>query len=287
MKKLRQFMSAAVIIGSVLTTATAAESFSVLLQKGIFAEETERNLDAAIKIYQQITAEAATNRPVVAQAQYRLGVCYQKKGSKEQAISTLNELLRQFPAEAALGQKARGLLAELGQTPPSNITIRQLPLTADQVYAVSTDGRLVAYKPKENSNVAIYETATGKTWTAVKGNADQGVWNALISPDGRSIAYQLSNSNFLYVARINGSETKQVCQFGKWSEPWINDWSPDSGQVIVDSSDEKDSSVTALDVKTGTMKEIKRWTPPSLFWNVCLSSNGRYLACRMGLGSEN
>ena len=108
MKKLRQFIWAAVIIGSVLTpSATAAESFSVLLQKGIFAEETEGNLDAAIKIYQQITAEAATDRSVVAQAQYRLGVCYQKKGNKEQAINILNDLLKQFPAEAALGQKAR------------------------------------------------------------------------------------------------------------------------------------------------------------------------------------
>src|ERR1017187_5579036 len=105
MKKLRQFMSAAVIIGSVLTAATAAESFSVLLQKGIFAEETERNLDAAIKIYRQITTEAATNRSVVAQAQYRLGVCYQRKGNKEEAVAALKRLLTAFPNEGPLDEK--------------------------------------------------------------------------------------------------------------------------------------------------------------------------------------
>jgi Tol biopolymer transport system component len=288
MKKLSQLILAAVIVGSALRlSARAAESFSVLLQKGIFAEETEGNLDAAIKIYQQITTEGVTNHSVVAQAQYRLGVCYQKKGSKEQAISALNDLLKQFPAEAALGQKARKLLTELGQRPSSNITIRQLPLTADQVHSVSSDGRLVAFKPKESSNVAIYEMATGKTWTAIKANAGQYVWNALISPDARLIVYQLESSNSVYLAKIDGSDTKQVYPFGKELEGWINDWSPDGGQLIVNFWDEKSSSVATLDLKTGTMKEIKRWTPSPVLWRVCLSPDGRYVACRVGLGSEN
>lgn len=281
MKTLRHLVLAAVIIGSVLTAAPAAESFSVLLQKGIFAEETERNLDAAIKIYQQITTEAATNRPVVAQAQYRLGVCYQKKGSKEQAISTLNELLRQFPAEAALGQKARELLAELGQAPSNNLTIRQLPLAVDRVHSVSPNGRLLAYKPKDTNNVVIYEIPTGKTWTAVKDSVDQ-LEGLIFSPDARLIAYELSSSNAIYVAKTDGSETKQVCQFGKGTENWIYDWSPDGGQVVVGSWEEaKGTSLSTLDVKTGTLKEIKRYPPNTPYpGQVSFSSNGRYLACR-------
>jgi len=290
MKKLRQLMLTTVIIGSLLTTATAAESFSVLLQKGIFAEETERNLDAAIKIYQQITAEAATNLSVVAQAQYRLGVCYQKKGSKDQAISILNDLLRQFPAEAALGQKARELLAELGQTPSSNITIRQLPLTAGQVYSVSPDGRLVAYKPKDNSNVVIYETATGKTWTAIKGTEkDILEYNVIFSPDGRLIAYRLSD-NLFYVARIDGSEAKQVYKINEQMVfTGICGWSPDGGQLFLDHWDleSRSTSVFTVDVKSGTMKEIKRWPPSVGVGDMRLSWSGRYLAYRVGEGSES
>jgi hypothetical protein len=38
------------------------------------AEETERDLNAAIEIYQQMNAEAAVNASVVAQALDRLGV---------------------------------------------------------------------------------------------------------------------------------------------------------------------------------------------------------------------
>lgn len=282
MKKFGPLILAAVMIGSVLTpSAPAAESFSVLLQKGIFAEETEGNLDAAIKIYQQITAEAAANRSVVAQAQYRLGVCYQKKGNKEQAISILNDLLKQFPAEAALGQKARELLAGLGQTPSSSITIRKLPLIAEVIYSVSPDGRLVAYRPKENNNIVIYETATGKTWTAAKGGTGWGFWYAHISPDGRQIAYGKSQ---LYVAKIDGSEAKQVYEGKKGSEGnkdaeiWGIAWSPDGGQLIVNSYEEKISIVCALDIKTGTMKEIKRMTSSLSLEHVFLSWSGRYLA---------
>ncbi|MHB8520360.1 MAG: FitA-like ribbon-helix-helix domain-containing protein [Limisphaerales bacterium] len=97
-------------------------------QKGIFAEETEGNLDAAIKIYEQTGAEAAANRAVVAQAQYRLGVCYQKKGNKEQAIKILNEPVQQFPSDVTVTQKARGTLAELGATPPEAVSVRKIPL---------------------------------------------------------------------------------------------------------------------------------------------------------------
>src|SRR5471032_1901276 len=89
---------AALIAAFLPLAAPAAESPSVLLQKGIYAEETEGNVDAAIKIYEQIAAEAATSRAVVAQAQYRLAVCYQKKGNKEQAIRLLEELVQQFPS---------------------------------------------------------------------------------------------------------------------------------------------------------------------------------------------
>ena len=75
MKNLFQPIIAAVITASVLTSAPAAESVSVLLQKAIYAEETEGNLESAIKLYEQIASDAATNRPMVAQAQYRLAVC--------------------------------------------------------------------------------------------------------------------------------------------------------------------------------------------------------------------
>jgi Tol biopolymer transport system component len=289
MKTLTRWITAAVLTGVLAVTgAPAAESFSVLLQKGIFAEETEGNLDAAIKIYQQITVEAAANRAVAAQAQFRLAVCQQKKGDKAQAISLLNDLLKQFPSEAALGQKARALLVDLGQTAAGNITIRQLPLQVDSVMTVSPDGRFIAYMPKGSDGFAICEIATGKIWTAITGKIPN---QALFSPDGRYIAYKFKSDDEpsypIYVARIDGSEAKVVFAGTKGMKNELHDWSPDGGRLIVETWDNKTTGVGTVDIKTGALRETKRWDPPPYIRRMCLSANGRYVAFGVGKGAEN
>ena len=53
---------AVLLIAALAVTATAqAESVGVLLQKGVYQEETVGDLDAAMKIYQQIVADEKAN----------------------------------------------------------------------------------------------------------------------------------------------------------------------------------------------------------------------------------
>ncbi|MCP4378257.1 MAG: hypothetical protein GY794_19035, partial [bacterium] len=76
------------LLVAITTSATQivqAESPAMLLEKGIFAEETKGDVDAAIKIYKQITDDAKANRKYVAQAMYRLGVCYMKQKKNDDA----------------------------------------------------------------------------------------------------------------------------------------------------------------------------------------------------------
>ncbi|MBI4625700.1 MAG: PD40 domain-containing protein [Verrucomicrobia bacterium] len=285
MKNLSPLVLAAVIIGSVLTpTASAAESLSVLLQKGIYAEETEGNLDAAIKIYEQIGAEAATNRAVVAQAQYRLAMCYQKKGNKEQAIITLNELLKQFPSDAALGQKARGMLTALGQATSDAVTIRKLPFQG-WVLHVSPDGRFVSHMPNQSYDMAIGDTATGKSWVAVKGESkdEKFPWTSRFSADSRLLAYELSGSIWV-MANTEGAEAREIHKGdGKAGSIEVLGWSQDNAQLVIGSignpiSRTKTASLSTLDVKSGSVKEIQRKARPNQLGGVHLSGNGRYLA---------
>ncbi|MBP8260678.1 MAG: tetratricopeptide repeat protein [Verrucomicrobia bacterium] len=287
MNKFMRWIALAVMMGALAAPAApGAESPSVLLQKGIFAEETEGDLDTAIKIYEQIAAEATANRGVVAQAQYRLAVCHQKKGNKDRAVALLNDLLRQFPSETVLSQKARELLGQLGQAPSSSITIRQLPLRAREVYSFSPDGRYVAYQPEDRSDIAICETATGKTWTVVQRAPEDG--SVVFAPDGRRIAYVLSSG--IQIANIDGSEAKQVFPFKNDSGLWIYEWSRKGERLIVLAWETKGVAVGVLDIEAGTIKQLKSWTPPSLFWGlgrICLASDGRYLAYRVGAGAEN
>ena len=84
-----------------------AQSASDLLESGIYTEETVGDLDAAMKIYTKIVDDDKANRPIVAQALYRLATCRLKKGDKAEATKTFEDLIRRFPEQKKLVAKAR------------------------------------------------------------------------------------------------------------------------------------------------------------------------------------
>jgi tetratricopeptide (TPR) repeat protein len=92
--------------------ATATTSPAVMLEKGIYTEETVGDLDAAIKIYQQIVEDAKAARKYAAQAQYRLGMCYLKKRQSTKAVNCFNELIAAFSDQKELVAKAREQIAK-------------------------------------------------------------------------------------------------------------------------------------------------------------------------------
>ncbi len=105
-------LTAAMIAGG-MTRAAQAESASVLLEKGIYQEETVGNLQSAMDIYQQIIADQQANRPFVAQAYYRLGMCYLKKNEKTKAAEMFLKLLKDYPEAVPFADKAGADLAKL------------------------------------------------------------------------------------------------------------------------------------------------------------------------------
>ena len=74
----------------------AASSASDLLERAIFTEETAGNLDAAIELYQQVVSDTDAQRPLIAQALYRLGECYRKKGDNQRAAEAYRRILRHY-----------------------------------------------------------------------------------------------------------------------------------------------------------------------------------------------
>ena len=73
-----------------------AQSASELLEKGFYAEETEGDLDAAIGIYERIVEDDDANRTYIARAQFRLGVCYMKKGMEEEAAAAFLKVVERY-----------------------------------------------------------------------------------------------------------------------------------------------------------------------------------------------
>jgi hypothetical protein len=100
-------------ITSLLTTAqvTVAASPSELLEQGIYSEETKGDVDAALKLYQQVVTEAKAGQTVAAQAQYRLGVCFYKKKNYGEANAAFEKLLKDYPDQKDLIALANKYLA--------------------------------------------------------------------------------------------------------------------------------------------------------------------------------
>ncbi len=152
-------------VGQVAQTrpAQATSSPSVLLDKGIYAEETTGNLDEAIKVYQQIVADAKANRPVAAQAQYRLAMCYLKKGDKTKAVTELQNLLASYPQEkdtVALAQK------ELAKLVPAD-TAPRVTKTTPQTLSNDVDPAL------DRLSVTFDQKMIDGNWSWVQRYADK------------------------------------------------------------------------------------------------------------------
>ncbi len=126
----------------------AAEPLTVLLEKGIYAEETLGDLDEAIRIYGQISAKSKAERPIAAQAQFRQGRCLLAKGDQARAAAAFRALISDYPDQKDLVAEAEKLLGDLraaGQNPPAVFetqprvfdnavpaTLREIRVTFDQ-----------------------------------------------------------------------------------------------------------------------------------------------------------
>ena len=104
-----------------LSSFAFAESASVLLEKGLYNEETIGDLDAAISVYKQIINDPEAGQSYVAQALYRLGMCHLKKKEDGQAVEAMKKLVTQFPANKELVTQAEKILDQLLTLDPASL----------------------------------------------------------------------------------------------------------------------------------------------------------------------
>jgi tetratricopeptide (TPR) repeat protein len=107
------------LLGSILlftaaVCAAPAPTHSEKLQRAIYLEETERDLERAVAAYREIVEDEQALRASAAEAQYRLGTCLVKLGRKAEAIDILRSVLRRFPDEEQPVRRASARLEELG-----------------------------------------------------------------------------------------------------------------------------------------------------------------------------
>jgi hypothetical protein len=138
--------------------AAAGKSTSTLLQEGLYAEEVDGDLDAAIKLYQQVITKGTAQRSHVAQAMYRQGMCYLKKQDETRAREVFAKLVADYGDQTRVIDKVKPMLEELSNgdpaalMPPETLLYIEFGSPGKQVETIL---RMLKDTPLENPLAAI------------------------------------------------------------------------------------------------------------------------------------
>ena len=208
-------VAAIVTCSAVITSQTP--SGHALFEQALAKERVEGNLPEAIKLYERVVAEFASDRALAARALVQLGLCYEKLG-RDDAVRTYERLVRDFADQADAAAQARTRLAVLKRAPAATSAVMTVQPLADvgkdgEVLTVSPDGtRAIVMDYSTGQNIALMDLSKKQTrpltdfdWRA--GYAYYAVW----SPDGRRVAYWYSSMrgdvSEIRIATLDGRST--------------------------------------------------------------------------------
>lgn len=268
------------------TAAQKSQSADVLLGAALHQEEVEGNLEAAIETYKKLLAEYPGNRPLAAQAQFRIGMCYERLGRRE-AQKAYEEVLAKYTDQAEFVTKARSRLAALGGTPSrtasTEMTIRRVwsGSTGDNVESPSPDGRYLSiYDAESGGDLVIWEIASGqkRRLTNKDRSTAESVLSSTWSPDSKKIAYCWLTKDLtggLRIIGIDGSEPRIL------GAVWPLDWSPDGRSIlaVVPKDNSKPEMLALVSVADGSLTTLGTAEKPisSWSWDAGYSADGKYV----------
>ena len=137
-------MKTKLCIGMFLLAAVCApaqtNSLTALLQQGLFEEQANRNLDAAIADYQSLALQFDRDRQLAATAVFRLGECYRAQGRTNEAAAEYQRILHDFSDQQTLAMLSREDLAGMGMAQvSSDARQQQKDLLAKQIALAEQD----------------------------------------------------------------------------------------------------------------------------------------------------
>jgi Tol biopolymer transport system component len=148
-------------------SALAGDTGAELFQKAVTQERAAGNLEEAIKLYQRVAKEFASDRPLAAKALVQEARCYEKLG-QDKAVKLYEQVARDFGDQREPAATASARLAVLKQgehpapTVPATMTQRkvELPNPSFSPFAVSqTDGQRTIYKDDATGALMICDLA--------------------------------------------------------------------------------------------------------------------------------
>lgn len=276
--------------------AVYAQEAEKQLQAAIHKETVDGDLRGAINAYRKVIASAAgsSNRQVAAQAQLRLGLCYEKLGGAD-AMRVYQELVARYPDQKDSVTQAQARLAALSAGGPAGtqaagVSVRLLWDNALLLGRMSADGRYMSYVDWESGgNPAIRDFRTGTNRVVVRTGdwpeSNQDTTYTALSNDGKQIAYLFRQNREagrgrrydIRAANADGSNDRLLYkgQVNEYMEPVA--WLVDNKRLAVMTwGDKKSVKSGILFVDTVTGKASLRLETPDA-WPV-FSPDGKWYA---------
>jgi hypothetical protein len=232
------------IAGFVLAVAAfAAESGAELFQKAVTQERAAGNLEEAIKLYQRVAKEFASDRPLAAKALVQAARCYEKLG-QDKAIKLYEQVARDYGDRRELAATANARLVVLRQGEragaPATMTQRkiELPVASTLAYKGTkryvgfmlfpTDGQRVLYKDAATGALMISDLAGQDKRVVLKPKAGEQIENIFPSRDFSSVLVWLGvdGGRKPVVLKTDGTGYRELADISSACGP--PDWSWDN-----------------------------------------------------------
>lgn len=291
MKK-RLAITAAILALASGLGSLALQSGHDQFQKALAKERSEGNLEEAIALYQK-AIEETKDESLAAQAQLRIGICYEKLGLEKTNLAqeAFQKVVDRYPGQTDSVKTAREKLALLqgGQAAlkkGSSLTSLRLVWEGPDVELMggpSPDGRFVCYTDWEMGDLAVHDLQAGGKRRLTGQTAWDGSWaeSSRWSPDGRLIAYTWDMGVTAELRIIGLDDAKPRVLYQGEGYPSVKDWSPDGRQILaVIYSEKGDPSFSLISVSDGSVRHIKTTGLPAGYMNgqMRFSPDGRHIA---------
>ena len=278
--KLRILIAALIAAMMFGAAALAADTGAELFQKGLTQERAAGNLEEAIRIYQRVAKDFASDRALAARALVQEARCYEKLG-QDQAIRIYEQVVRDYRDQSEPTGTARARLAALHQgdraAAHATMTQRRVELPYSFSNVSFSDGHREVYEDAVTGALMITDLAGRDKRMFFKPKAGDSVPGFYPSRDLSIVSVGIIGPDGFKAAaiRTDGTGYHELREPGRLAGlPCNPEWSWDNRYLFL-CSNQPDGTRQLMRISIAD-GEIRNWATEGVHQKV--SPDGRFIA---------